>query len=255
MRFPGWKLLLVIICILLVNACGGLAQKKKEQAADHMNLGIANIESGNYPVALKELLEAEKLTPDNPNLHYYLGIAYVCNQLPEKAIVEFNTAVLLKPDYSEAYNYLGTTYMSQQNFDKAILYFNKALENVLYETPAIALYNMARAYYSKGDYRTAVAKYQEAASKDSRRDLLPLIEIGMGKAYYDQGNLAEAGRHFKKSTELVPTFAEAYYWLAECYAKQKRPKEAKTAYETVITLAPDSELGAKAKAAIKNLIL
>lgn len=114
---------------------------------------------------------------------------------------------------------------------------------------------MARAYYNKGDYQTAIVKYQAAAIKDRRRDLLPLIEIGMGKAYYDQGNLAEAGRHFKISTELVPTFAEAHYWLAECYGKQKKPKEAKTSYEMVITLAPNAELGVKARAAIKDLNL
>ncbi len=253
MRFLRWKFLLVLICMLVVSACGGLAQKKAEQAADHMNMGIAYIESGNYPAALKELLEAEKFTPDNPKLHYYLGIAYVCNELTEKAVTEFNTAVSLKPDYSEAYNYLGTIYMSQNNWDKAIYYFSKALENVLYETPAVSLYNMARAYYSKGDYRTAVVKYQEAAIRDRNRELLPLIEIGMGKAYYDQGNLVEAGRHFKMSADLVPTFAEAHYWLAECYGKQKKLKEAKTSYETVVALAPDSELGVKARAAIKSL--
>ena len=42
MGFLSWKFLLVLICILVVNACGGLAQGKNEQAADHMNSGIAN---------------------------------------------------------------------------------------------------------------------------------------------------------------------------------------------------------------------
>ena len=36
------KFLLVSICILVVNACGGLTQEKKEPAADQMNSGIAN---------------------------------------------------------------------------------------------------------------------------------------------------------------------------------------------------------------------
>jgi len=42
LRFLSWEFLLVLICILAINACGGLAQGKNGQATDPMNSGIAH---------------------------------------------------------------------------------------------------------------------------------------------------------------------------------------------------------------------
>ena len=77
--------------------------------------GTANIQAGQYTPALKELLEAEKLTPNDPTVHYYLGIAYERKGFIDDAVREFQKAIALKPDYSEAINFLGTIYLSRGN--------------------------------------------------------------------------------------------------------------------------------------------
>jgi len=60
--------------------------------------------------------------------------------------------------------------------DKAIEEYKKALNNYLYDTPSMALYNMAWAYYSKKDYKAALDKYQEALNTDPLTRLRPQIE-------------------------------------------------------------------------------
>ena len=241
---------LVLFMVASLSSCAG-SQKRKELAENHLNIGKAYVEGGDYTAAIKELLEAEKYAQGNPKIHYYLAVAYFGKGYNEKAVEECEKAVSLKPDYSTAYHFLGILYYDRGQYDKAIAAFNSALTDILYETPDLSLYNMGRAYASKGDYQRALTKYQEAVVKTTRPELIPLIEKEMGKASYAQGDIDGAISHFKKSTELVPNLVESYFWLGECYSKQKRISEARRAYEMVVKLAPASAFGLKAKQALK----
>jgi len=251
------KTTLVFVTVIVFTLCGmsGCATSgwKKEQASVHLDMGIAYIKSNQYTLALKELLEGEKLSPRDPKILYYLGISYYGKGLIKEAIAEFKKAVDLKPDYSEANNYLGTIYLGMGLWDKAIGKFNKALSNNLYTTPAAALYNMGWAYYKKGDYQTALAKYNEAVKKEPNTVLLPLIENDMGIINFDTGNIDKAVTHFKKSLAMVPLFTESHYWLGRCYVKQGNVRGAIEEFRTVIKTAPESEFGKKAEESLEAI--
>jgi tetratricopeptide (TPR) repeat protein len=224
-----------------------------EKARVHLDLGIAYIESGQYNSALKELLEANKRTPSDPRIHYFLGITYYGKSLNDKAIEEFQTAVDLKSDYSEAYNYLGIICLNAGQWDNAIDFFSKALANIVYDTPALALYNMGWAYYKKGDYPMALSKYYEAVSREPNTILLPMIEKNMGLATFEQGRVDEAIQHFKNALKIIPEFMESQYWLGECYLKQKRIEEARAAFQVVVKTAPESKFGMIAQTKLNDL--
>jgi type IV pilus assembly protein PilF len=249
--FVGMAVCLSLFMFATLLSCAAASQKRKEQGENHLNIGKAHVEGGDYTAALKELLEAEKYAQENPQIHYYMAVAYFGKGYKEKAIEECETAVRLKPDYSTAYHFLGILFYDRRQYDKAIAAYNSALANILYETPDLSLYNMGKAYASKGDYQRALTKYQEAVIKSTRPEILPLIEKEMGKASYAQGDIDGAISHFKKSTELVPNLVESYFWLGECYSKQKRISEAVRAYEMVVKLAPASDFGLKAKQALQ----
>lgn len=250
----GPLILVAIVCLGIMTGCAA-DQKIKEQANIHINIGTAYIESGDYNGALKELLKAAQLDPQDPRVHYFLALAYRGKGYQEKAIEECKRAVELKDDYSEAYNLLGTIYMTKGLHDPALASFKKASENMLYDTPAVALYNMGRVYHLMGNYPKAMSHFQEAAAKDARSDLMPLIEHGMGKVSYDQHDISRAIQHFKRSIELVPSMMESHYWLGECYLQSGRAKEAKKSFETVIQLAPESEAGKRAQEKIKGITI
>ena len=218
-----------------------------------MNLGMAYIEANQYNSALKELLEAEKYTPDDARIHFYLGIAYQGKGLGDKAISAFKRAIDLKPDYSEAHNFLGILYSNTGQWDMAIAAFNKALVNIVYDTPAAALYNMGWAYYQKGDYATAMNKYHEALNREPNTVLMPIISKNMGLASLALGQVNEAMRHFKKAIAVVPNYSEAQYWLAECHIKNKSWEEAKTQFQALAKAAPESEFGLKAQNRLNDL--
>lgn len=223
------------------------------QADMHMNLGKAYIEANQYVPALKELLEAEKYTPSDPRIHFYLGIAYQGRGLSDNAIAAFQRAIALKPDYSEAHNFLGILYSNAGQWDLAIAAFSKALDNIVYDTPAAALYNMGWAYYQKGDHATAMNKYQEAMSREPNTVLMPIIAKNMGLASLALGQVNEAMQYFRRAIAVVPNYSEAQYWLAECHVRNRNWEEARMQFQALVKAAPESEFGLKAKQRLNDL--
>ncbi|MDD5171129.1 MAG: tetratricopeptide repeat protein [Syntrophales bacterium] len=245
-------LLAVLLTACLLSSCLRTPWDY-EQARIHINLGMAYIEANQYNPALKELLEAEKYTPDDARIHFYLGMIYHGKGYSNQAIDEFNRAIELKPDYSEAHNFLGILYTNAGQWDKAIAAYNKALANIMYDTPAAALYNMGWAYYQKGDYPMAMSKYYEALSREPNTVLMPMIEKNMGLASLKLDQVDEAIQHLKKAVAVVPNYIEAQYWLAEGYVKKKNWEEAKTQFQILTKAAPDSEFGIKAQKRLEDL--
>jgi type IV pilus assembly protein PilF len=225
----------------------------KEKAMGHIRIGTAHIQAGQYTPALKELLEAEKLTPNDPAVHYYLGIAYERKGFMDDAFKEFQKAIALKPDYSEAHNFLGTIYLARGNYDEAIASFNKALLNPLYETPSVPLYNMGRAYKAKGDLKGAYASFSEAIRKEPNSHLLFALELNLGVIDYQQGSYPEAEKHLTRSIERAPNLAETHYWLGMTQMQLRKRKEAAESFKKVIQLAPESDWAVKSRENLKRL--
>ena len=242
----------VLFCHIFIFSCTNTPWHKK-QADLFLKSGMALIQVGNYNSALKELLEAEKYSSGNPQIHYYLGVAYHGRGLRDKAMEEFKEAISLKKDYSEAHNYLGTIFMDMGMWEKAIDAFDKALENNLYETPVLALYNSGWAYYNLQNYDMALSKYQQALRQDPMSILQPQIEKNIGLIYIKQSNLVQAKEHFKKSVTLDPSLYDAHFFLAETYLKIKDTENAKKSFRQVIKLVPQSPFGQKARKYLQSI--
>lgn len=206
-----------------------------------------------YNSATKELLEAEKYSPNDHRIHYFLGIAYHGKGMRDKAIEEFKEAISLNEDYSEAHNYLGTLYSDMGLWDQAIEEFDLALANEIYDTPAKALYNAGWAYYSKKDYKSALIKYQGALQREPMTYLRPNIEKNIGLVYFAQNNILEAIVHFKKAVELNSSLYDAQFLLGECYFRIKDQENARKAFQAVIKISPQSPFGQKAKSYLLSL--
>lgn len=249
------KILIVSVLFLLIQviACTNTPWHRK-QGEIFLNKGISLIEMRQFNNAAKELLEAEKYSPDDPRIHYFLGIAYHGKSLRDRAFKEFKKAISLKEDYSEAHNYLGTLYMEIEQWDQAIKEFDRALDNILYDTPAMPLFNAGLAYYFKKDYKNALIKYQGALQKEPTTYLRPQIEKNIGIIYFDQNNIHEAIEHFEKSVKLNSSLYDAHFLLGECYLKIQDTEKARKTFQAVIKLSPQSSsFSQKAKSYLQSL--
>jgi tetratricopeptide (TPR) repeat protein len=226
-------------------------QNLKKQGESSRNMGEAYMSQGNYTLALKELLAAEKLIPDDPFLQNDLGLAYKGKDRLDLAIQHFKKALALKPNYAPAMNNLGTVYMEQQNWDEAIVCFKSITEDLLYATPHYPLSNMGLAYYHLKNYDLSAKYYQKALRVEPK--FLPAIR-GLSRTYQAQGKPGEAIDLLENSVSLLPKSPELYSELGAAYTASKKYPAAAAAYGRVLELSqPSTPLAREAQRAIDDL--
>lgn len=118
-----------------------------------------------YEKALQQYHQALALDPDNPRLHYLLGMAYYGRGKFEEALRELREALRLKPNYVEAHYQTGLLYLSGLNRPReAIRAFNALLE--IEPTHVKALNNLGVALWQNGQRSQALAAWQEVLRYD-----------------------------------------------------------------------------------------
>jgi type IV pilus assembly protein PilF len=250
MRRSIWKPILLLLPALLLVACAADRRVRIKQGEASRNLGEAFMHEGNYTAALKELLRAEELIPDDPYLQNDLGLTYMARERHDQAIAHFRKAIRLDPDYAPARNNLGTAYLAKGDWDAAIATLSELTEDLLYATPHFPLTNLGFAYYNKGNYQMAERYYRQAL------DLQPRYIIalrGLGRTYLAAGKISQAVETLEKAVEMAPRFPALYLDMARAYAAAADLEAARDAYRKTMALAPDTDLARTAKQEIDNL--
>lgn len=242
-----------IVGILVMGCLAGCAQNEnlRKQGESFRNLGEAYMVQGNYTAALKELMTAERLTPDDPYLHNDLGLTYMAKDRLDLAVQHFKKALSLKPDYAPAMNNLGTAYLAQQNWDAAIVCFKAISGDLLYATPHFPLSNMGWAYYNQKKYDLSAEYYQKALKIEPK---FQAAIRGLARTYQAQGKLIEAIAILEDGVKNLPRSPELYSELGAAYAVNNKYPEAAAAYAKVIELSQmSSPLSKDARKALDAL--
>ncbi|MBW1842462.1 MAG: tetratricopeptide repeat protein [Deltaproteobacteria bacterium] len=210
----------VAICTLLILfsvSCSSKEMRKRE-AEPFRNLGEGYIAQGNYSAALRELLKAEKLYPEDAILHNDLGYTYMAKGKLDLAVQHYKKALKINPDYAAARNNLGTAYLKKRDWDAAIAVFEENLENLIYATPQKTYLNLGIAYAYKKEYeisekyfRDCLNLYRDGLRQDST---YILVLYGLGKLYTDTGRIPEAIPLLEAAIKADPSHAFVYFSLA-----------------------------------------
>jgi type IV pilus assembly protein PilF len=247
-----YRLCWIVLGVVMVFAmsCAANRQVNKKQSEALRNLGEVYLNQGDYTAALKEFLKAESFDPDDPFLHYDLGLTYKAKKELDLAVKHFKKAIKLKPDYSPAKNGLGTVYLDQKEWDKAVPYLKAAKNNLLYATPYIPLSNLGWAYYNKKEYTTAEKYYLDAL--DINPKFINALR-GLGLTYMALGKVPEAIEILERAIKKYPRFALFYLDLGRAYTVLHDDERARDAYQKVVELAPDNALSREAKKALSKI--
>jgi len=199
----------IIAIMVLIGCAGGLEQRKRQSQAAR-DVGESYLIQGNYTAALKELIKAEKIYPDDAILQNYLGLAYRAKNHYEEAVVFFKKALELQPDYSPAYNNMGETYLTMKKWDQAITVFKELSTNILYSTPHFADLNLGWAFYNKQDYITSVIYYKKVVKHyldGFSKDIVYVKALrGLGKNHMATGKMNKAEKVLEEVLVLAPEF-------------------------------------------------
>jgi type IV pilus assembly protein PilF len=245
----GWTVSVMMVFFVVSCATTNIKVKKQQEEAQR-NLGEAYYRQGDYTLALKELLKAEDLYPDDPFLQNDLGLTYKAKERLDLAVKHFNKALEIKPDYAPAKNNLGTVYLEKKEWDTAIKYFKEVTENMLYATPHIALANLGWAYYNKKEFGLSETYYRKAL------DIEPKFinaERGLGLTYIAMGRIDEGVEILERAVKNYPKVALLYDDLAKAYVLSHDYEKALDAYHKVIELAPGSAMAMEAEKAAHKI--
>ncbi len=230
-----------IFLVSFVSACStneNLA-KQKEQAEASKNLGEAYLRQGNYTAALKELLKAEKLSPDDYYVQNDLGLAYYYKGQSDQAVPYFKKALAIKDDYAPARNNLGNAYAEMKEWDKAIEQYKIVTSDLLYATPQFPYSNLGVVYFHKKEYRLSEKYFLQALKIAPKFDR---ALYGLSQTYIATGRISEAVEKLEKAVEVSPDSAGIRFELAKAYILKRDYRRAYGAFIMVVQLDPDSPL-------------
>lgn len=235
--------LILIIVVLLTGACAHTDERMGKSRAK-TKIGISYLYSKDCTEALRNFLEAEKEYAEDAELQNALGLAYYCKNEYALAIESYRKAVEYNPDFSDAWNNLGAAYAKSGRYKDAIGVFDKALSNLLYETPELALLNKGDAYAALHDPANATKAYEKAIgmamAKPQARGVACQGYVRMGKVQYDDKKFLPALRTLQNGIKLCPKEPYSYYVMADVQKKLGNNQEAVKACQAVQQLSPGS---------------
>jgi len=246
-----------LFCILLTIIFFSCAPTNKEELLKNQGkaireVGVAYMQDSNFSAALRELLKAESIYPNDPDLQNNLGLTYMAKQKLEIAITHFKKAITIDPNYTAARNNLGAAYLAQENWDIAIETFLKVNEDLMFTTPHFPMTNLGWAYYNKNRFDLAEKYYKEALENQPK---YVIALRGLARTYTATGKFKEALDILDNALNLAPRFPPLYMDLAELYTASSNHKEAVETYKKVIALFPDTEYAEEAKKKTGELYL
>ncbi len=137
-----------------------LTSSDPENPALHFALGVTLREQGNFDDAYDELAAALKLMPDLPEHHSAMSYLFYRLDDGPNAIAEARTALSIDPKNAEAYQYLGLGQYSVGEYATAVHAFLESLEHD--PKNADTYYDMGIALHANGDMPGAIMAYRRA---------------------------------------------------------------------------------------------
>lgn len=225
----------------------------RKQGASHFNLAADHSNNGRIELALRELLAAERLDPDNAQVQHALGIAYLRKGKRAEGEAHILRALAISPSYQDARYNLSTLYLSQGRYEECIQHSQILFDDPTFAQPWRALTNWGWAAYKQGDVDEA-RRHLEYARDYNHRYWPTLLNLGILEA--DAGNLSAAIENYNAMLELRPgpsAIAEASYRLGLIYLSMGRRSDAIGHLRTAVLKAPGDPWGKKSEAYLKRL--
>jgi len=222
-------------------------------ARSHFNLAADHVENGRLELGLRELLMAERLDPENPEVQHGLGIAYLQRGKVPEAEAHLLRAIELAPSYQEARFNLSSLYLNLERYDECIHHSELLSDDATFVSPWRSYTNWGWALYRQGHQAEARRKLERAEHFNPR--YWPM-KMNLGILEAEQGRRPEAIELLSEVLELGPgpsATAEANYRLAEIYVSLGRRKQAVGHLRTAVVKAPSDPWGRKSEEYLKLL--
>jgi len=185
---------------------GGLPHETKADAEQLINSAKAHIDAGQLQAAASIYARLLKLSPDNPDLHHTLGLAYFEQRQLDRALYHIGRSIEINPLNAVAYRGMGDALGANGQQALAIRAYEKAL--TLDPGNTDAMLNLGNIYHQMDLYDQAADRFQKIIG------LIPghiRALNNLGKVYHDLGKLQNALDCYHRCLSIAPEYAEARF--------------------------------------------
>lgn len=240
------RYLTLVLCSLSLIGCASWWKQEKQKADLHLRLGVSQLESENYPMALREFLKAEELDPSNPVIHNNLGQVYFLRDRLELSEKHFRRAVSLAPNYSDARNNLARLLIEKADYKNAEKELRIVLDDLTYSSPQKAYINLGLAKFNQKQY----AQAQEAFAKvlESTKDDC-VANTYFGRTFFEMKDYPRAAEALDRAIGFCQRslFDEPHYYSALAYYRMGERSRSIARFEELIKYYPSGKFREKSK--------
>jgi len=197
-------------------------QHSTEPAGVYIDRGILEYDDKKYAEALKNFLEALRIDPENAEVRYFVGIAYLALDQVDQAIAHLEKARQLDLNDLDIVFNLGVAYFTKGDYERAQAQFlfvhqrDPKRENLGYYLGFI--------HFNRKEYEQALRYFQENVSSDIRFQQQNRFYIGLTEHHL--GRDTEAARDLGEAVALRPTspLGRTAKLFAEAIAPKPEPR-------------------------------
>jgi Tfp pilus assembly protein PilF len=186
-----------ILILVLLASCASPQKGEKspelKKAELYYNQGTKEMIDGEYTKALKNLLEAKNLSPEDSRINNNLGMAFYFKGASKRAVKYIKKSLKIQPDNSDAKINLATIYMGMKKYTQAEQLYQVVLDDLTYE----------------GQFKT-------------------YFNLGMLNLKLNQE--IKAISYFKQSLNVADSYCPSHFQLGNIYFKRKDYKKALKSY-------------------------
>ncbi len=195
-------------------------------------LGITYYKKGDFLNAISALTEATQQNSADNEAVQLLGLSYYLAGRPQQAIPLLEKVQTWYPQANVDASYvLGICYIQTKNYDSARKAFGK-----MFDVPpdSAASYLFTARMLLRQEYDPVAEEYaMKAASLDPK---LPLVHFLLGELHLYKSRIPDAISDFQQELSLNPSYAPAYYKLADAYSRIQKFDDAERLLQRSIWL-------------------
>lgn len=246
------KYLFVSLMAFIVVACSSTADKKRKHQADlYFGAGTQSLVSQDYTDALKNLLKANEMDPENPGILNNLGMAYYFKGEKDLALKTLKRAIDIDENNSDAKVNLASIYYRDGDINSSEKIYKQVLKDLTYEKQARTLYNLGVIELQRKDKVAAENYFRKSAKEDE--NYCPAF-FQMGILQYERRQYTQALKNFKEaSIGTCFNSPAAHYYQGLALTGLKRYNEARMKFDEIDARFKQSEYAIKARARMAEL--
>ena len=211
--------LFLTLSFLSLSSCSNISKKKsskENKASLYYSHGTENLVKKNYTQALKLLLQANELIPNDTKTLNNLGMCYFFKNKIGTAISFLKKSIESDPKNSDARNNLASIYFREGKLNEAEYQYNLVKNDLVYPHQYRTFYNLALISEKKGNLPKAKELLQLSVKE---RQNYCAGHFKLGEIHYKEKKYSSALKNLKSASRgtcynyAAPVFYQGLVWL------------------------------------------